>query len=307
MATFDLGLDGSQPGLTSTTSSVRGPCTPSTRWSSMSLVADGPLIHVIGRRGSRRAIALQRCAPDAHATSRVVALCSGQPIGARRPWLRPSARPHEGRMAAQPASPAEAGWPRLVLLRHGATGAPPGIYLGSRDDPPLSARGVQQARRAGVRLAGRSFRLVLVSPLRRARETGALAMPAARPTVDRRLTELDMGDFTGLTWEQIKARDREAALRWRAGAAAPGGEDAWHLWRRTVELGLELADGLAGNENALLVAHSGPIRALIASARGRSPSDVRSVRVAHGGVRCVRLTPAVLERWRAIVAFEPPR
>ena len=36
---------------TRTTCSVRGPCTPSTRFSSMSLVAEGPLIQVIGRRG----------------------------------------------------------------------------------------------------------------------------------------------------------------------------------------------------------------------------------------------------------------
>ena len=38
------------------TSSVRGPCTPSTRSSSMSLVADGPLIQVRGRsaRAARR-------------------------------------------------------------------------------------------------------------------------------------------------------------------------------------------------------------------------------------------------------------
>ena len=35
----------------------RGPCTPSTRLSSMSLVADGPLIQVCGRRGSSRATA----------------------------------------------------------------------------------------------------------------------------------------------------------------------------------------------------------------------------------------------------------
>ena len=111
-------------------------------------------------------------------------------------------------MAAGPVSPAEAGWPRLVLLRHGATVAPPGVYLGSRNDPPLSARGAQQARQAGVRLAGRGFRFVMVSPLRRARETVAVAMPAAHPTVERRLEELDMGDFTGLTWEQIKGRVR---------------------------------------------------------------------------------------------------
>ena len=37
------------------TSRVRGPCTPSTRSSSMSLVADGPLIQVSGRPGSSRA------------------------------------------------------------------------------------------------------------------------------------------------------------------------------------------------------------------------------------------------------------
>ena len=39
---------------TSMTSSRRGPCTPSTRCSSMSLVALGPLIQVSGDRGSRR-------------------------------------------------------------------------------------------------------------------------------------------------------------------------------------------------------------------------------------------------------------
>ena len=38
--------------VTRTTTRVRGPCTPSTRSSSMSLVADGPLIQVVGRVGS---------------------------------------------------------------------------------------------------------------------------------------------------------------------------------------------------------------------------------------------------------------
>ncbi len=40
------------------TSRVRGPCTPSTRFSSMSLVADGPEIRVIGRWGNRAARAI---------------------------------------------------------------------------------------------------------------------------------------------------------------------------------------------------------------------------------------------------------
>jgi hypothetical protein len=43
-----------RPHPTRTTSRVRGPCTPSTRSSSMSLVAEGPEIHVDGRAGSSR-------------------------------------------------------------------------------------------------------------------------------------------------------------------------------------------------------------------------------------------------------------
>lgn len=43
--------------VTRTTSRVRGPCTPSTRSSSMSLVAEGPEIQVSGRVGSSRGMA----------------------------------------------------------------------------------------------------------------------------------------------------------------------------------------------------------------------------------------------------------
>ena len=44
-------------GATRKTSRTRGPCTPSTRFSSMSLVADGPEINVRGRAGSSRSSA----------------------------------------------------------------------------------------------------------------------------------------------------------------------------------------------------------------------------------------------------------
>lgn len=189
---------------------------------------------------------------------------------------------------------------RLVFLRHGATMAPPGTYLGSQADPSLSDLGAAQARAAGERLAGRRFRLVLVSPLRRALETAQLALPDVSPTVDARLREIDMGDFTLLTWEQMKARDRAAARAWRTGAAAPGGEDARALWRRSIELGLELAGRLEPGQDALLVAHSGPIRALLASARGRSPGQDRGLRIPYGSLRSLRLTPAVVARWRSI-------
>src|SRR5690606_32278306 len=68
-----------------TTSRVRGPCTPSTRSSSMSDVADGPLIIVIGRSGTSRASASGT--PTSTSLTATTHTCrSGTSVNARRPW-----------------------------------------------------------------------------------------------------------------------------------------------------------------------------------------------------------------------------
>lgn len=198
----------------------------------------------------------------------------------------------------------------MAATAHAASrrnGASPGVYLGCREDPPLSIRGIEQALRARGWLARVPFEVVVTSPLRRALETASLALPDARPVVDARLRELDLGSFTGLTWEQIKARDREAALAWRAGAAAPVGEDPWQMWRRTVEAVLQIANRLGDSrDDALVVTHNGPIRALLGSARGLAPEGVRHLRVPHACLRSLRLTPAVLQRWNELVGHARP-
>src|SRR6478752_251187 len=76
---------------TSTTSRVRGPWTPSTRCSSMSLVADGPLIHVCGRVGSRRASA-SGTLPTTWSAITTHTWRSGRRLIARRPWSGPASR-----------------------------------------------------------------------------------------------------------------------------------------------------------------------------------------------------------------------
>jgi len=52
------------------------------------------------------------------------------------------------------------------------------------------------------------------------------------------------------------------------------------------------------------VTHSGPIRALITIARGNPLTEWRHVRVTHTGLRTIRITPKVLERWGAFVDTE---
>ena len=59
----------------------------------------------------------------------------------------------------------------LVLVRHGE---PEWVRDGYNvDDPPLTTRGHEQAKRLADRLAGEHFDQIFVSPMTRARQTAA--------------------------------------------------------------------------------------------------------------------------------------
>ena len=92
----------------------------------------------------------------------------------------------------------------LVLLRHGETEwSRSGKHTG-RTDIPLTAHGEVLARAAGALLTGFDFRLVLCSPLQRARHTAELAGLDAE--VDPDLLEWDYGGYEGLTTAEIRER-----------------------------------------------------------------------------------------------------
>src|SRR5262245_10955642 len=79
----------------------------------------------------------------------------------------------------------------IVLVRHGETEWSLSGRHTSRTDVPLTARGMREAERIGVRLEGRRFALVLTSPRSRAAETCRLAGFAARAETDEDLVEWD--------------------------------------------------------------------------------------------------------------------
>jgi broad specificity phosphatase PhoE len=191
---------------------------------------------------------------------------------------------------------------RLLLFRHGRTTAAPGTLVGSRIDPGLSEQGRQQAHTAGNLLHGRPLAAVVCSPLLRARETAALAVPTAVPEIDPRLQELDWGEITGLTFPQVEQRFPEVAAAWlRDGwPAPPGGEHPQALWRRTATAVLDLHRAHPEGD-VLVVCHGGVIRAIVGAARGLSLGDAWRIRTPHAALRVQRATPLALERWRAVL------
>jgi broad specificity phosphatase PhoE len=100
----------------------------------------------------------------------------------------------------------------LVLLRHGATAWSASHRHTGRTDVPLSADGEKQAALAGALIANRTFRLVIASPLVRARRTAELAGLHGIET-DADLVEWDYGGYEGLTTEEIQ-RDRPGWSQW---------------------------------------------------------------------------------------------
>jgi broad specificity phosphatase PhoE len=119
--------------------------------------------------------------------------------------------------------------PHLTLVRHGDTEwSLSGRHTGWTDIP-LVESGRRQAKLLGGRLAGRSFALVLSSPLSRALETCRLAGLGDTATVDPDLREWNYGDLEGLTSDEIR-RSMPGWTIWSG--PVPGGETADEVGQR---------------------------------------------------------------------------
>ncbi len=155
----------------------------------------------------------------------------------------------------------------LWILRHGQTDLnASGVYFGSTD-VPLNETGRAQARAVRSKMPEDGFDLCHTSPLLRASQTGALAVPDVAMTPAPELAERALGEWEGLSVEQIRALDPAGWESWTTQwqtYTPPGGESFLDVWHRVSTF---LATHLARSdwERALLVSHAGPIRILLAA------------------------------------------
>lgn len=152
-----------------------------------------------------------------------------------------------------------------VFVRHAET-AMAGTFCG-RSDPALNERGWEQVRVLVEQMRGRAVEVVYASDLRRAAMTaGAIAEEyGVRAELRAGLREIDFGEWEGLRWEEIEARDGAYAARWVAefpGLRAPGGEEFAAFEERVLAEVAELGR-MAGERRTVIVAHGGVLRTVL--------------------------------------------
>lgn len=154
---------------------------------------------------------------------------------------------------------------RFFLVRHGQSEYNAQGRWQGRSDPPLSAHGRDEAKRAAHRLA--SFSGVIVSsPLRRAFETAeiiAARLGIGPIVVVTGLQEVDTGAWSGLTSAQIEERfpDEWVALREGRHTGWPGGETRAGFRERVLAVLGDLHRRYAAGD-VLALTHGGPIAVL---------------------------------------------
>ena len=178
--------------------------------------------------------------------------------------------------------------PQLTLLRHGESQWNLENRFTGWVDVPLSPRGENEAKQAGLKLKPYSIDLAYTSVLRRAIDTLNLALEAAvKKEIPIQqapaLNERHYGELQGLNKEETAAKfGKEQVLLWRRSydVAPPGGESLKDTAARTLPYYREvILKDLSQGKNVLIVAHGNSLRSIIMEIEKLSSEEILKVEI----------------------------
>ncbi len=161
---------------------------------------------------------------------------------------------------------------RVIVWRHGQTGWNAERRFQGHLDIGLDDVGREQAVRSARLLAGLTPSALISSDLTRARETAEeLSRLTGLPVrIDKRLREIDVGTWQGLTFEEVALRHPQEAADWRDGGEGRrgGGENLTEVAERITPAVREAIAGMDDGTTLVVATHGAAGRALLASMIG---------------------------------------
>lgn len=180
-----------------------------------------------------------------------------------------------------------------LLIRHAAADHVGRRLAGRTPGVRLSDTGRAEARDLAAALAHAPLAAVYTSPLERARETAApLAEPhGLDPVVSEAFQEVDFGDWTGLSFEELEGDAEWSAWNgFRSTARVPGGEAMTEVLVRALEGVREIGRRHEGGWVAV-VSHCDVIRPLLAHFSGMPLDHLLRLEVATASVSAIEVNP----------------
>jgi broad specificity phosphatase PhoE len=159
---------------------------------------------------------------------------------------------------------------QLLLIRHGEVEAAYQRVFGGRIDMNLSPRGHDQAAALAKWLARQPLNAIYASPMKRVQQTLAPFVGdgkwPGRTSVLNDLREIDFGDWTGLTWDQVAEKFGVSAFQWLAELDRGGIANAENAlaYRERVEPCVQDILQNHPGQNVAVYCHGGVIRMILA-------------------------------------------
>lgn len=175
---------------------------------------------------------------------------------------------------------------KLYVVRHGQTEWNKEKRIQGHLDSKLTEEGIRHARLLGERLAETDFDALVASPSERTVETAKLIMgkrilPFKK---DERLMEIHLGNWQGMTVDEIKAADPE---RFQCYVNTPSlfqneeGENL-HDVRKRLEAVLEDLEKTYRSGNVLVITHGMVIKVLQVLCKNQSLDGIKDFPVVDG-------------------------
>jgi broad specificity phosphatase PhoE len=175
----------------------------------------------------------------------------------------------------------------MLLVRHGETALNRERRWQGQHDASLSEAGRAEAQALAARIAAVGAGALYSSDLPRARETAAeiAAATGLEPVLDPRWREVDVGEWLGLTPDEVAARYPEGYTRWLAGGTGwEQGESYPDMATRGLAAAHDVVRAHArASEPIVCVTHGGVIRQIVMQVLGMPPEARRLLATGRTG------------------------
>jgi probable phosphoglycerate mutase len=192
------------------------------------------------------------------------------------------------------------------FLRHGEHGLLGKVLAGRMPGVGMTERGRAEIASQAERLAREKIAAIYASPLQRTRETAEIVSARLSLSIEFRddLLELDFGEWTGATFDAIRADPRwQAWSTQRSLAAIPGGESMRAVQQRVVAAMIELNERHL-HDTIVLASHGDVIRCALLFALGMPLDFYNRIEIGQGSISTIQIQSGGI---RVLTLSERPR